>query len=199
MLGTISKIIFEKTCVRGLCNFPPWPFISNFIVTHHESSEAVCPCIHSNLCFKKESWVNYITRVCHLSPPLCTPLIYYFHLWALIQEFFYICLLPSNDFLLSYSPVSHSGKLSSSRLWHNLVKTRDLICWIYLRTYDERETDGRKWQWQRPGYRTGGLPCQSFTKAWRSTRGWLGYLTKLKTEQSISHQPRKMTPLLLCV
>lgn len=96
---------------------------------------------------------------------------------------------------MSHSPISHCGRLLSSCLWHNLVRARDLIWWNYLRTYDERQTDGRKWR----RYGTGGLPCQSFIKGWRSTRGWLGYLTKLKTEQSISHQSRKMTPFLPCV
>lgn len=175
------------------------PYISNIIVTHNKSSEAVCPLSTPIFALKENhEWI--------ISPGS----VILFFLFALLSFTIFILEHLSLNFYIyasppriissmSYSPISHCGRLLSSCLWHNLVRARDLIWWNYLRTYDERETDGRKWQRQRLGYGTGGLPCQFFIKEWRSTRGWLGYLTKLKTEQSISHQWRKMTPLLPCV
>lgn len=154
MKSCVKKKIEQQTCVISLHD-------PSYLISHHKSSEAVCPCVHSNLCFKGESWVNDIVRVCHLILPLCPRLIYYFYL---ILEFLYTVHASSPRMIssMSYPPFSQCARLSSSFLWHNPVKARDLIWWNDFRTYDERDTDIRQWQRYRLGYGTSGLPCQLF-------------------------------------
>lgn len=174
--------------VRGLCNFYAWPLHiqSHTVVIHDKSSEAVCPCIHSPLqpYFKRQSWVNYITRVCYFTLTLCAPLICSFHFSPLIIKCASSPWTYSNLLLF---PPPHSLTLSlpfptveTTRLWHNPVEARDVSRWNYLRTCDERK------DWLEDG--TADLPCHPSSKAPSNHVDGLTYLIMLKTEQTISHQ-----------
>lgn len=96
----------------------------------------------STLCFKRELWVNYISMVHHLSPSLHSPHLLFSSLSTYPRIFLYMppSLLSSCPTLLSLT-VAISPRLVPVI---TLVKTRDLICWNYLRTYDERQRDGWK-------------------------------------------------------
>lgn len=98
----------------------------------------------------------------------------------------------SNTCSLHVLPSHWAARCSSSCLWHNPVRARDLIWWHYLRTCDESETDGRWWQRQRLRCGTGGFSCQSLRVV---HMGKVGLSSQLKTERSISHYSRKMTLL----